>query len=241
MQSLIFQRIFTVFVASLLLAGTCGYVLIEGWSLLDGFYMTIITLSTVGYGETQELSQSGRLFTSILIGVSMVCMACWTAGITSLFVSADISGAFRKQKEMKMIASMKGHTVVCGGGMMARTLIAQLVRQQKQVVVIISDETEIALVRRLHPNVPIVTGDPKSELALADANALAAGHLVAAAESDYDNLLIAITGKGLGTNIKVISCAQSNELASRMYKVGADNVICPQVLGGEQAAQLIAS
>ena len=75
---------------------------------------------------------------------------------------------------------------------------------------------------------------------MADANALAAAYLVAAAESDFDNLLITITGKSLGTKIQVISCAQSTELASRMFKVGADEVICPLVLGGQHAAKMIA-
>ena len=239
MQTFAFKRVFTAMVASLLVVGTCGYVLIEGWPLIDAIFMTVITLSTVGYGETQELSHGGRIFTSILIGVSMVCMACWTAGITSFFVSADVKDTFRKQKERKMISQMSGHTVVCGGGVTARTIIDQLVRQNKQVVAIVDDQDEMQLLKRLHAEVPIIQGDPKSEFALADANALAASFLIAAVEADFDNLLITITGKGMGTNIKVISFAQSTELASRMFKVGADEVICPFVLGGEKAANLI--
>ena len=74
---------------------------------------------------------------------------------------------------------------------------------------------------------------------MADANAISAKYLVAAVESDYDNLLITITGKGLGTDIRVLSCAQSTELASRMMKVGADEVICPFIIGGEHVATLI--
>lgn len=230
----------TAIVAVPLIIGTVGYVIIEGWSVLDGLYMSIITLSTVGYGETQELSIQGRIFTTLLIGVSMLSMAWWTAGITSMIVSGQLSGAFKRQKETRMISRMKNHTVVCGGGLLARTVIDQLFREEKSVVAIIRCEEEIALLRRLYPELLIVQGDPKSEMSLADANVVNADFLVAAVESDYDNLLITITGKGLGTDVKIISCAQGNELASRMIKVGADQVVCPFILAGQQAAKMIA-
>lgn len=239
-QKSIIRQEFTLTVAGLLIGGTCGYVLIEGWPVIDSLFMTIITLSTVGYGETQELSQAGRIFTSLLIGLSVICMACWTATITSVFVSGNLSGRFAQQKEKKMISQLTGHTVVCGGGIIARTVIEKLVREKKKVVAVISNPDEIQWVRRLYPDVPIVEDDPKSELALADANAIAAANLVAASEEDYDNLLIAITGRGLGVELRVICCSQSTELASRMFKIGADEVICPLVLGGERVAKLIA-
>ena len=243
MNGIFFSRFVTLMalISTLIIIGTCGFVLIEGWPLVDALYMTIITRSTVGYGETQELTQDGRVFTAVLIVICMICMTCWTAGITSIFVSGELTGEFQKQKELKMISSMSGHTIVCGGGIMARTVIDQLVRQEKGVVAIVEDEKEIQVLKRLYPDLPIIQGDPKSELALADANAISAGYLVAAVESDFDNLLITITGRGLGTDIKVLSSAQSTELSSRMLKVGADQVICPLVLGGQHVASLIES
>lgn len=233
------QGLIVIFTIPLVI-GTCGYVIIEDWPVLDSFYMSIITLSTVGYGETRDLSETGRVFTTGLIGLSVLSMAWWTAGITSMIVNGEITGSFRKQKEAKMISNLSKHTVVCGGGLFARTVIDQLSRDAKDVVAIIGSEEEIKLIQRLYPDLLIVQGDPKSELALADANAMTASYLVAAVESDFDNLLITITGKGLGTGIKIISCAQGNELASRMIKVGADEVICPFILGGEYAAKKIA-
>jgi voltage-gated potassium channel len=240
MKKPIFGMGLTAILVIPLVVGTFGYVTIEGWPVLDGLYMSIITLSTVGYGETQELTKEGRVFTTVLIGISMMSMAWWTAGITSMFVGGQLSGAFQKQKEAKMISRLSNHTVVCGGGLFARTVIDQLVRNDKDVVAIIGCEEEIALMRRFYPDLLIVKGDPKSEMSLADANTVSAEYLVAAVESDYDNLLIAITGKGLGTGVKIIACAQGNELASRMLKVGADQVVCPFVLAGEQAAEMIA-
>ena len=235
------QRNATTFVAALVVFATCGFVIIEGWSFLDSIYMTLITLSTVGYGEAQPLTTNGRAFASLLVTVSLVSMACWTAGITSVFVSGEVSGRFQRQRELKMISKMNEHTIVCGGGTIATTIIRRLCANEKPVVVVTSDQAKVDAIKRVAPNACVVFDDPKSELAMADANILSAKYLIAAVESDFDNLLITITGKSIGTDIHVISCAQSTELASRMLKVGADEVICPQIIGGEHVAELISN
>ena len=233
------QRQFSVAVAILLLLGTMGFVLIEGWPVADSVYMVIITMSTVGYGEVQDLTPVGRMFASGLITVSIVLMACWTAGITSFLVSGQLTGQFQRRRDQKMIHQMKDHVVVCGGGTTALTVIQQLVMQGKSIVAIANDPAEMRAIKNISSEIPVIEDDPKSELALIDSNVLNAAHLVAAAEDDYDNLLIVITGKGLGVDIRVISFAQSTELASRMFKVGADDVVCPLVIGGEHVANLI--
>ena len=236
-----FQKILGSLVLALVIAGTMGYTLIEGWSIFDALYMTIITISTVGYGETHDLSPNGRIFTSILIPISVTLMACWTAEITSILVSGQISGKFKTQRERRMISAMNQHTIVCGGGVTALTVIRRLARAGTEVVAVTECPEEVTAIRRHAPNVPVVECDPKEEMALIDANLFQAKYLVAAVEADLDNLLITITGKGVGTDVQVISFAQSSELASRMTKVGADEVICPLVIGGEHVAALIES
>ncbi len=231
----------TILWIGLLSFGTFGFMFLEGWPLFDGVYMTLITLSTVGYGETHELSHAGRMFTSLLIVVSMFGMAICTAGITSLVVKGDLTDSFRKRKEAKMISRLKDHTIVCGDGLVARTLVEQLVRQQKPVVLITDTGDEIRWVRQRYPKLPIVECNPTDETALLDANILQAGIVVAALQSDVNNLMITISCKGLGTGVKVYCCAQTGEFALRMSKVGADHVICPFELGGLQLASLINS
>lgn len=233
-------RSITTIVAGLLIFGTCGFVLLEGWPVLDAFYMTVITLSTVGYGETGELSQSGRMFTAIFIGVSVVSMACWTASITSALVADDINGRFRKRQVKKMIEKMKNHVIICGGGLLARTIVRELLQLEKQVVVITDDSEQASYLRSTSPDLPIIIADPKSEMAIADANCFTASCIIAATDSDYDNLLITITGRGLGDQMQLISCAHTSDLTSRMLKVGANEIISPLVLGGEKAAELVA-
>ena len=219
--------------------GTAGFVLLEGWTLSDSFYMTLITVSTVGYGEIQELSPSGRLFTSLLIVTSMISMVCWTAGITSVLVSNNLSSTIQKQRELKMISKMSRHVVVCGGGVMARTAIAGLIQNGKQVVVITKDSEQVALIKRMFPTVSFVDDEPTGELAMADANILQAECLIAATESDYDNLLITITANSLGTKIKIVSYVTSNDIANKMQKVGATHVVCPMVLCGEHITSIV--
>lgn len=241
MRSGSIQRRLSIFVAGLFVFGACGFVIIEGWSFLDAAYMTLITLSTVGYGEIQELTPKGRMFTSVLVTVSLVSMACWTGGITSMLVSGELTGRFYKQRVLKMIAQMSDHVVVCGGGVTAMTIVRRLHAQNQQVVMIVQDAAEIEALKNYAPNVPVICDDPKSEMAMADANIMNAKYLIAAVDCDYDNLLITITGKSIGTDLEVISCAQSMELASRMMKVGANEVICPFVISGEHVASLIES
>jgi len=227
--------------AGVLLLGTFGYMMLENWSTQEGFFMSVITLSTVGYSETRELSPVGRMFTTGLICVSIVCLSCWTASLTSLFVEGDLSGAFRRKRTKKMVASMSGHTIVCGSGLMAQTIVDRLTRNRQQVVVVDSDQENIELIRRRYPKVPIIDSPAIDEMSLADANVLTAQSIVATLDSDFDNLLIVMTCKDLGTNIKVVARSDDTRVASRMLKAGVDEVICPFQLSGEHVASLLAS
>ncbi|PAY16554.1 hypothetical protein CKO51_26210 [Rhodopirellula sp. SM50] len=239
METYRLQRTLTVLVSCLIVTGSIGFVAIEGWSFADSLYMTIITMSTVGFGETNELTPHGRVFTSSLILASLVLMACWTAGITSFLVNGQLSGQFHRLRTKKKINQMNNHVVVCGGGATARTLIHQLKVQGNEIAAIVNEPAEVGMTQRFFPDIALIEADPKSEMALIDANILEAAHLVAATESDFDNLLIVISGKGLGTELKVISVAENPELANRMLKVGADEVVCPLVIGGERIASII--
>lgn len=241
METFSLQRKLTVLVTCLIVAGTIGFVAIEGWTVADSLYMTIITMSTVGYGETNDLTPHGRVFTSSLILISIVLMACWTAGVTSFLVNGQLSGQFHRLRIRKKMNQMNNHVIVCGGGAAARTLIHQLQMEGNEIAVIVQEPSEVEMTQRFFPDVPLIEADPKSEMAMFDANILEAAHLVAATESDFDNLLIVITGKGLGTPLKVISVAENPELANRMLKVGADEVVCPLVIGGERIASIISN
>lgn len=240
-ESLPLRRLLKVmyWLLGVIAAGTIGYCIVEGWSISDGFFMTVITMSTVGYGETNELSQAGRWFTSGLIFVSLVSMTGWTAILTSFIVECDLGGHFQRRKTAKMIETLKGHTIVCGTGLMAQAVIERLARKRANVVVIDVDAGRLEEFRRKFRTVQTIEGDATNELNLAKANIVEAKHVVAAMESELDNLLIGITCKDMGDGISVIARSNNPAIANRMRKAGIDEVISPNQLGGERATELI--
>jgi len=226
-------------IVMLICVGTLGYCWLEGWSFSDGFYMTVITISTVGYTEIGELSPSGRAFTSGLILVSIVCMAYWTARITSVLIEGDLSGAFRAKRMKRMARKMRDHVIVCGSGIYAQSITDTLYRQSREMVIVTDHAQGATLMAARFPGTPLIQGSPTEEIALAQAGITRASHVVAATEVCIDNLLISMTCKQLNPSLQVFSFSLDVKLASRMMKVGVDQVICPHVLGGDRVAELI--
>ena len=224
---------------ALLTVGTAGYMIIEGWGPADSFFMTVITISTVGYGEPHALSLNGRGFTSGLIFFSLISMTGWTAILTSFIVECDLGGHFERRRTARMIDSLKGHTIICGGGQLATAVIERLARKRADVVVIGGDAEQLAGLRRRFRTVLTIEGDASNELTLAKANVLTARNVVAAMDSELDNLLIGITCKDMGSDINVIAESNNMTIANRMRKSGIDEVISPAQLGGERVTDLI--
>ncbi len=141
----IVHRLATIVLILVLLigAGTVGYVIVEKWSVADSFFMTVITLSTVGYGEINELSTSGRLFTSVLIFFGLCGMMIWTATITGVIVEGDISGSYERSRINRMISKLKNHVIICGSDAMAQAVIEKVVRDKKPLVVVDDNRKEL--------------------------------------------------------------------------------------------------
>lgn len=228
-----------LFVLALIGFGTGGYIFVEGWSAGDAFFMTVITLSTVGYQETQTLSEHGRTFTSGLIFLGLFGMTCWSAALTSFVVEKDLTGNFQKKRMRKMIESLKGHTVVCGSGQMSEVIIERLLRSRRNVVLIDRDEERLVEMKRRFRRLLTVHGNPTDELILSQANILHAGHVVAATGSEVDNLLIAITCKDMGQDVQVYARSNDFTVSNRMRKAQVDEVISPCQICGDRVAELI--
>jgi voltage-gated potassium channel len=226
-------------VAALVMVGTLGYSIVEGWSLADGFFMTVITLSTVGYGETLPLSEEGRTFTATLIFLCLLCMTWLTATLTSILVEDDLSGRRYRRRLLKMIDKLKDHTIVCGSGLMAQAVVERLMRKRASVVVIDSNAEQLAAMKHRFRNLYVVDGDATSELILAEAGLLSAKHVVAALDCDVDNLMIAITCKDMGRDIGVFARSNDTAVANRMRKAGVDEVVSPSQICGDRFAELV--
>ena len=224
---------------ALVCTGTVGYRIIEDWSVCDSFFMTVITISTVGYGEPHTLSDTGRWFTSGLIFVSLISMTGWTAILTSFIVECNLGGNFLRRRTRKMIAAMKGHTVICGGGAMAQAVVERLMHKRSEVVLVDEDPQWLDSMKKRFRKLQTIEGNPCSELSLAQANVLNARHVIAATESEVNNLLIGITCKDIGPDVRVIAESNDMSIANRMRKSGIDEVVSPVMLGGDRVTQLV--
>ena len=203
-----------------------------------GFFMTIITASTVGYGETHELSSIGRVFTAALIVLCVICMTLVTASLTSFILEHDLSGNFARKRMQKMIAKLKNHTIVCGCGPMAEAIIERLVRNRVSVVVVAEDKEKLEALGRRFRKLLFSRALPPTSCCWPKAGVLKASNVVAALESEVDNLLVAITCKDMGRNIAVFARSNDITIANRLRKAGAE-VISPNQLCGDRIAGLI--
>ncbi len=213
-----------------LLIGTTGYVLIEGWSWFDGLYMTVITLATVGYGETNPLTHAGRVFTVFLIlgGVSIIAYAFST--LTSIIVEGQLSMVVKRSRMEKEIAKLTGHYIVSGMSHSSRVIIDELAKTRRAFVVIERDR-EIAE-KLVAEGLKVVEGDATEEEALLKAGVMKAAGVFAVLSSDHHNAFLALTAKGLNPKIRVVSAQRELAVRQQLLRSGADNVVNPQYIGG---------
>lgn len=232
------RRVAMIVTVFIMVSGV-AYAFLEDWTILDGLYMAAITFTTVGYGEPHDLSPLGKLFTLPLLALSFTSMILLTAYMTSFVIENDLSGHLLRRRTRKMISQLEGHTIVCGTGKMAHAIIERLFNQRKDVVVISDNQEEIDALRERYPEILVVDGKPTDEMALAEANIITAKHVVAATQSEVDNLLISITCKDLGSDVHVYARSNDSTIGNRMRKAAVDEVISPCQLCGDRVASLI--
>ncbi len=220
-----------------LVAGTLGYRLIEGWPLLDGLYMTVITLATVGYGETHPLSTSGRLFTMFLImgGIGLVPYGFST--LTAILVEGELSEALRRRRMEKDISKLSGHYVVCGAGHTGGVICAELRKTGRDFVVVDRDgETVAKLAERLGGEFPHIIGDGTEDEVLRKAGVERAAGVFAVLASDQDNAFVVLSAKVLNPRARVLACQKTLGVREKLLRSGADGVVDPEFIGGLRLA-----
>lgn len=216
--------------AAALVLGTAGYMLIEGWRLLDAVYMTVITLSTVGFTEVHPLSEAGHLFTIALIttGVSTTAYAVGTIG--EYFIGGRLSGSLRRRRMQHEIDRLKGHYIVCGYGRVGRQVVDELgARDLRTVVVEPSDEAfpeDTAGPLRIR-------GDATDDRSLRAAGIDRAEGLVAAAGDDATNIVVTLSARALNPGLLIVSRAIDAEAEDKLRRAGASHVVSPYRIGGE--------
>ncbi len=217
-----------------ILLGTVGYVVLEGWNIGDAAWMTIISISTVGFGEIRPLSAGGRILTSIIIVSGLTSVAF--AGGQAVQVIADRTSQ-RRVRTMRAISRMRDHTIVCGFGRMGREVCQNLADENHGFVVV---ERDPALEPELQElGYRYVIGDASEDAVLQDAGIDRARGLVAIVSSDAENVFATLTAKALNPQLTVVARAVAEMTEHKLRTAGADRVIKPYELVSRRISQLV--
>jgi len=233
------QRLYACFALLLfvLAMGSAGFRFIERWTWFDAFYMTLTTLTTIGYGEIHPLSHTGRVFNSFLIVVGVFSGGFTIATFSQALLQFEFGKAFGRRRMEHELAKLAEHYIVCGVGRVGRTVAREL-RNRGQRVVFIErnpDRAEWAT----NEGIPLVLGNASSEDNLKRARIDTAKGLVAAVGTDAENLYIVLTARGLRSDLKIIARASEEEAISKLLRAGASQVLSPYYFVGNRIAQLL--
>lgn len=222
---------------SVIFIGVVGYMFLSELSFIDALYMTIITMSTVGFGEVTALSSEARLFTVFLILMSVAIFGYAISVFTEILVSGQFVQQLKMKKVQRDIKSLKNHVIVCGYGRNGRQAIETLKDFKREVVVIEQDKE---LIKELeNKKTLVIEGDATSDEVLLQAGIKSASSLITALSSDADNLFVVLTANQLNKECKIISRASKESSYKKLKFAGADNVIMPDKLGGGHMASLV--
>jgi len=217
--------------------GTVGYMIIEDWSLLDSFYMTLITLTTVGYGEIHRISPEGRLFTSILI-FSGVGLVFYTIGaFTQVMVEGQLRNILGKRKLENQIKKLSGHVIICGFGRCGTRVAEVLQARDMPFVAVEKDEDTILALNEM--GYLYLHADATLDATLMDANIKEARTLVAALPSDAQNLYVSLTARELNPELYIVARAEEEASVLRLKRAGADRVISPYTIAANHLARAV--
>jgi voltage-gated potassium channel len=218
-----------------LLIGTLGFALVDDYPVFDAFYMTLTTMTTVGYGEIHPLSQAGRVFNSFLILFGVTAILTAIGAMTQIIVESEFGEAIGKRRAKRMIDKLKDHFIICGFGRVGRGAATELQRAGVPFVVIDSSPERVE--RAMHEGMLAVAADATHDETLLQAGTVRARGLVAALATDADNLFVLLSAKGLNEHLFVATRAAEEGAEAKMRRAGADAVIAPYALTGHRLAQ----
>ncbi len=222
---------------SVLAAGTAGYHWIEGWPLSECFYMTVITVSTVGFGEVHSLSNHGQMFTILLIFFGVTAAALSLTALFEYFILRGINTLFGRSKMDKQIEKLNRHIIICGFGRTGDYIARDLLKLKKPFVVIENDPERIMVLEQ--EGVLYISGDPSEEELLEAAGVTRAESLVASLPKDADNLFLTINARSLNRDLHIIARVQDSGNGRKLLKAGANQVVSPFSTGAARIVQLL--
>lgn len=223
-----------------LISGTAGYWFVGGGkhTLLDCFYMTVITILTIGYGEIIDLTNNswGRLFTIVIAFTGIGTATYIISTFTALIVEGQLKETFKKRRMEKSIKKLNEHYIVCGAGRVGSVILNELISTGRPCVIIDRDEEIIQLISDKYPELIAIAGDADLEEVLEKASVKTASGIFAATGDDNQNLVISLTAKYINPNIRVVARCLEAANQQKMRKAGADTVITENYIAGMRMA-----
>ena len=226
-------------IVSINLFGVLGFMVVEKLSLFDALYMTVITITTIGYSEVKALSHSGRVFNIIFIITSFTTFTIALAGLTRYIASGEMFLYLKNRKLMKALEQLNNHVIVCGFGRNGQQAAKTLKSHKLPFVAIDYREKNIDDYLKHDPDLIYIKGDATDDALLLQAGIERASGLICALPTDADNVFIVLSARSLNPNIQIISRAAQASSIAKLKKAGADNVIMPDRIAGTHMATLL--
>ncbi|UCF56697.1 MAG: potassium channel protein [Deltaproteobacteria bacterium] len=221
----------------ILLIGSVGYMLIERWDFLESLYMTVITITTVGFGEVAEVSKAGRIFTIFIIFFGIGIIAYILGMVAQAMVELQVRSIIGRRKLGLRIRSIKNHYIICGFGRIGKIITRELKVNRIPMVVIDNDSEERQAFE--DEDIPYITDDATSEDALLEAGIERAKGLVSVVASDADNLFITMSARTLNPGLFILARAAEEHTEKKLLRAGANKVFMPYLIGGQKMAHSI--
>jgi len=220
--------------AAAIVFGTIGFHFVEGWTLADSLYVTVQTLTTVGYGDVPPRSGAGRIFAVVvmLIGAGGVALAVST--IVQSVVKWELVSTFGQRRLTKKMSKLRDHYIVCGSGRVGSHLVRDLLAANESFVVIETDQQRAAEFSQRGVNVMV--GDATLEESLRDVGVEHARGLAACLPNDADNVYVVLTARDLNPNLRIVARAAEEQAEAKLLRAGANHVIAPTIIGGHRMA-----
>ncbi len=218
----------------LVAAGTAGLHWIEGWTWFDAFYMVVMTITTIGYGEVHPLSHAGRAFNLVIMigGVGLVLLM--TGALAAALLEFELQSFFGRRRMEREIGRLTGHYLICGAGRVGRSAARELARKPAPFVIV---EFNPVKAEKLPRDWLVYVGDATQESTLRELHIERARGLVAATTTDATNIYIVLTARGLNPQLKIIARASEEDAEKHLLTAGADSVISPYSFAGHRIAQ----
>lgn len=229
-------RIAIILVISVLCLGVLGFRYVVDYNWIDALYMTVITISTVGFEEVVPLNESGKLFAVALISASAITVAYSISVITEYLVNRNSFEQFKNRKMKKQISKLTDHIIICGFGRNGKQAAQKLAIYDKPFVVI---EKNKGLIEKFDEDILFVHGNANEDEVLIEAGLERAHSIIVALPNDADNLFVVLSSRQINKQISIISRASQETSYRKLKLAGANNVIMPDKIGGDHMASLV--